>query len=134
MKQIFLKIPTIKTPMQLDSLTMQTYILGAIAGVVFLVIAILIAKAIKFEGGSNPKDPGKRRLWFWVLLFASFIAFFLYNMYFVTPTISPNLQSKFMTPNIIASSIALGVYFVVGQLLAFIFSTGKLGNWKLFSR
>ena len=124
-----LGLVTVKTPAQLDALSMQTYIFGAIAGAVFLLIAAMIANSIKFEGCSNPKDPGKRRMWFWILMFLSFVAFFLYNMFFVAKTISPNLQSKFMTTNIIGSVIALVVYLILGFILSKAFSTGKLGNW-----
>jgi len=120
---------TVKTPSQLDSLSMQTYIFGAVVGIVFLLIAIIIANAIKYEGGSNPSDPGKRRLWFWVLLFLSFATYFLYNMFIVSKTIAPNLQSKFMTTNIIGSVIALITYFIAGFILSKMFSTGKLGSW-----
>ncbi len=120
---------TVKTPAQLDALSMQTYIFGAIIGAIILLVAALISNAIKFEGGSKPKDPGKRRSWFWILMIASFVIFFLYNMFTVSSTIAPNLQSKFMTTNIIGSSIAVVVYFILGFILSKIFSTGKLGNW-----
>ena len=120
---------TVKTPAQLDSLSMQTYILGAIVGVVFLLIAAIIASAIKYEGGSKPKDPGKRRLWFWILLFLSFAGFFLYNMYIVSKTVAPNLQPKFMIINIIGSAIAVVAYLILGFVISKIFSTGKLGSW-----
>jgi len=120
---------SVKTPRQLDALSIQTFIFAVIVGVVFLLLAVLIAKAIPFEGGSDPQDPRKRRLWFRILLFVSFVVVFLYNMFFVAPTVAANLQSKFMTINIIASVIDVLVYFVLGFILSKIFSTGKLGNW-----
>ena len=125
---------TIKTPAQLDALSVQTYIFGAVAGQVFLVISALIANGIKFEGGSNPKDPGRRKIYFWVLLVLSFIAFFLYNMFVVAKTITPNLQSKFMTTNIVGSLITILVYFILGFILSKMFSTGKLGSWFSFKK
>ena len=125
----FFGLITIKTPAQLDALSMQTYILGAIAGIVFLLIAAIIAQTIKFEGGSNPKDPRKRRIWFWILFVATFAAFFSYNMFSVQTTVGPNLQSKFVTTNIISSTIAVVVYFILGFIISKVFSTGKLGNW-----
>ena len=120
---------TVKTPAQLDELTMQTYIMGAIVGVVFLVIAAIIASVIKYQGGANSPDPKKRRMWFWTLLFASFITFFLYNKFSVSSTVAPNLQPKFMTVTVIGSVIALVTYLIVGFVLSKMFSTGKLGNW-----
>ena len=129
MTMTILGLITVKTPQQLDALSMQTYIFGAIAGVVFLLLAALLANSIKFEGGANPKDPGKRRMWFWVLLIGALAVFFLYNMFIVAQTISPNLQSKFMTTNVIGSGVSILVYLVFGFILSKIFSKGKLGNW-----
>lgn len=120
---------TVKTPAQLDALSVQTYIFGAIIGAVILLVAAMISNAIKFEGGSKPKDPGKRRSWFWILMIISFAVFFLYNMFTVSSTIAPNLQSKFMTTNLIGSLIAFVVYFILGFIISKVFSTGKLGNW-----
>jgi uncharacterized membrane protein len=124
-----LGIITVKTPAQLNSLAIQTYIFGAIVGLACVFIATIIAKAIKFEGGSNPKDPGKRRLWFWLLFFLSFAGFFLYNMLIVSPTIASNLQSKFTTTNLIGSVISAAAYFIAGFVLSKMFPTGKLGSW-----
>lgn len=124
-----LALITVKTPAQLDALSIQTYILGAVVGIVFLLIAVLIANAIKFEGGSNPRDPAKRKLWFWILLFLSFVGFFLFNMFIVAKTVAPNLQAKFMTTNIIGSVIALSIYFILGFILSKIFKNGKVGNF-----
>ena len=132
MYNIYLGLIRVTTPRQLNALSIQTYILAAITGVVFLLIAALIANAIKFEGGANPKDPGKRRLWFWALLFACFCIVFLYNLFFVSATIRPNLQGRFITTNIIASVISVFSYLLLGLVLSKMFSTGKLGSWFKF--
>ena len=126
---LFLGLITVKTPAQLDTLSIQTYIFGAIVGACFLMIASLISIAIKFEGGAYPKDPGKRRMWFWILMALSFSTFFLYNMSMVALTVAPNLHSKFMMTNIIGSSISFVTYFILGFIMSKSFSTGKLGNW-----
>jgi uncharacterized membrane protein len=120
---------TVRTPRELDELTLQTYVAGAIVGAIFLLLAATIAQAIKFEGGANPKDPRKRRLCFWFLMIASFAAFFLYNLFAVAPTVSTNLQGRFMTTNVIGSVIVIVTYVVGGFVLSKIFSTGKLANW-----
>lgn len=129
MIKLVLNLITVKTPQQLDALSMHTYMLAAIVGIIFILLSALISNSIKYEGGSYPKDPGKRKLWFWALLIISFISFFLYNMFVVSSTVAPNLQSRFMTTNIISSSITLVVYFIIGFILSKMFSTGKLGNW-----
>lgn len=126
---LVLSVITVRTPRDLDALALQTYISGAIVGGIFLLLAAIIARAIKFEGGAHPKDPGKRRLWFWVLMVASFASFFLYNLFLVAPTVALNLQGLFMTTNLIGSAIAPVTYLVGGFALSKIFSTGKLANW-----
>ena len=120
---------TVRTPRDFDALSLQTYIIGAVVGAVFLILATIIAKAIKFEGGAHPRDPRKRRLSFWSLMVVSFATFFLYNYFAVAPTVSINLQARFMTTNVIGSVIVIAVYVVGGFVLSKIFSTGKLANW-----
>lgn len=123
------KIISVRTPQHLTSLSIQTYIFAAIAAVVFVLITALISNSIKFEGGSEPRDPKKRKMWFYSLWFTAISSFFLYNLYVVAPTVAINLQSKFMTTNIISTAIVLVVYFVLGFILSKIFSTSKIGNW-----
>ena len=110
MLMTILNLITIKTPAQLSSLSIQTYILGAILGVVLLLIAAIIATMIDYIGGSSDEDSKKRRFWF-------------------SKTIAPNLESKFMITNIIGSIIATVVYLILGIILSKIFSKGKLGSW-----
>lgn len=120
---------TVRTPKQLEALNMQTYILAAIFALVFILLSIIVSNLIKYEGGSNPTDPRKRKMWFWVLGILSFVAVFLYNMLMVAPTIGANLQSKFMTANIIAAVIDFVIYVVVGVILSKMMRTKKIGNW-----
>lgn len=123
------KLVSVRTPQDLDSLSIQTYIIGALVGLVMVILAAIISNTIKFEGGANPKDPSKRRRWFWVLMILSFSSFYSYNKFLVTPTIAPNLYSKFQTTSLIGSAIALVTFFIVGLILSKMFSTGKIGNW-----
>ena len=120
---------TIRTPRDLDALTLQTYVAGAVVGAIFLLLAVTIAQTIKFEGGAHPRDPGKRRLWFWLLMVTSFAAFFLYNLFGVAPNVAANLQGMFMTTNLIGSAIVVATYLVGGFVLSKIFATGKLASW-----
>jgi uncharacterized membrane protein (DUF485 family) len=120
---------TVRTVQDFGALARQTYVLGAILGLAFLLIAVIIASSIKFEGGSAPRDPGRRRLWFWLLFVLCFAACFLYIMFGVAPHVAANLQSRVMTMNVIGSCIAAALYLVVGFVLSKMFSTGKLGNW-----
>ena len=65
----------------IDGLITNSYMFGAVCAVVFLLIAVLISNMIKFEGGSNPKDPKKRRMWFWIIGIITPVVFYLYNMF-----------------------------------------------------
>lgn len=108
----------------------ETYIVAVIFIVVFIALAILIANLIKFQGGTNPKDPGKRRVWFWVLAILAPLTFYLYNFFLVIPNVKtgPALNKFSMHPPI-ASGVVLIVYIILGFVLAKMMSRGKVGNW-----
>lgn len=131
---LVLGLVTVRTPRELDALALQTEIAAAAVGAVFLILAAAIAQAIKFEGGKNPKDPAKRRLWFWVLMAAAAASFFLVNFFVIQPTVALNLQSQFMNVNAIGTVIVLVTYVLGGFLLSKAFSTGKLASWFPSSR
>ena len=69
-------------------------LVGVLSALVFLLLAMLVANMIKFEPGSNPRDPQKRKLWFWVLgVLATVLAFVL--LYFVfSPDTTPNVVNN----------------------------------------
>ena len=108
----------------------ETYIVAVIFIVVFIALDILIANLIKFQGGTNPKDPGKRRVWFWVLAILAPLTFYLYNFFLVIPNVKtgPALNKFSMHPPI-ASGVVLIVYIILGFVLAKMMSRGKVGNW-----
>lgn len=125
---------TVRTPRDLDALARHTYILAAVVALSCLAIAAAIAHVIKFEGGARPRDPAKRRLWFWAVLVAGVAAFFLYNMYGVAPRVAINLQPRFLTANATSAAVVAATYLIVGFLMSRMFATGKLGNWFGSSR
>ena len=112
------------------ALITSTYIFAFIFLAVFLLLAIIISNVIAYEGGTNPKDPGKRKMWFWIFAILGPISFFLYNFLMVIPTIrkGPAMDSFSMHPSI-ATVIFLVSYIVIGFILAKTMKRGKLGNW-----
>ena len=122
-------------------------LVGVLSALVFLLLAMLVANMIKFEPGSNPRDPQKRKLWFWVLgVLATVLAFVL--LYFVfSPETTPNVVNNMpkVTPAqkaafkkaydhyMLMAGISAGITFVLYVLLGFvlskIFKTKKIGNW-----
>ena len=115
---------------QVPALVTSTYIFALIFMGVSILLAAVISNLIKFEAGANPKDPGKRRMWFWIFAILGPVSFFLYNLLSVIPTIKkgPALD-KFGVTHIIGTAIILVGYIVIGFVLSKMMKRGKLGNW-----
>ncbi|MFZ4589840.1 MAG: hypothetical protein ACOYN6_02500 [Ignavibacteria bacterium] len=115
---------------QLSGLITTTYILGVVLALIFLGIAVLISNMIAFEGGANPKDPGKRKTWFWLLGILSAIIFFAYNNFYVKMLVQgAPAQDKFMLHIAISTAVTLVVYILAGFLLSKMMARHKIGNW-----
>jgi hypothetical protein len=125
---ILIQIITIRNPRQLDDLATETYMFAAIAAIIFVGISWVAANLIKWEGGRDPKDAGKRRAAFFIIWFVAAAAFFLYNMFVVADKIAPNLQSKFSVVNYTSTAIVFVVYFVAGFLLSKLMKNAKYGT------
>ncbi len=113
-----------------ENLITSDYIFALIFMGGAILLAAVISNLIKFEAGANPKDPQKRRMWFWILAILGPVAFFLYNILSVIPTIKkgPALD-KFGITHIIGTAIILVGYIVIGFVLSKMMKRGKLGNW-----
>jgi len=110
--------------------SLTAYIIGAVVCLAFLIIAALVSSAIRYEGGSNPKDKKKRKICFWVFAVLTPIITFLVGFIFIREGIKvPSLQEKFTTALSIATGCSLVVYILLGLVLSKIFRTGKLGHW-----
>jgi amino acid transporter len=120
------------------------FVTAAVCAVGFLLLAILISSLIKYEPGSNPKDPRKRRLWFWILGVLAVILVFVL-LFFVIPVpvdaidwtnFTPGEQKKYadaMAHYMMMAGIATGtcfvVYVVLGLILSKVFKNKKIGDW-----
>lgn len=110
---------------------MNSYITSIIATGLFILIAAVISNAIKYEGGANPKDPGKRKMWFWVMAILNPVLFYVLSAFVLAP-IPENDQmvyDEYMASLPIAAGIGFVVYIVLGFVLSKVFKNGKLGNW-----
>ena len=110
--------------------TFPVYIIAVVAALVFVLIAALISNAIKFEGGARPKDPAKRKMWFWIMGVIAPIAnlaFGLFTYYY--PEGNSYARSKLITAIGVGTAITFVVYILVGFILSKMFKNGKLGNW-----
>ena len=110
---------------------MTSYIISVIVAAAFLLIAALISTAIKFQGGSNPTDPKKRKLWFWVMAVINPIVFFLLGAFVLAPVADDDqmVHDSYMAALPIATAVGFVVYIVIGFVLAKMFKNGKIGNW-----
>jgi len=115
---------------EVPALITSTYIFALIFVVVFLLLAIVISNMISFEGGINPKDAGKRRMWFWIFAIVGPISVFLYNFLVILPTVRRGPAfDKFSMHVPIASAVILVSYILIGFIIAKMQKRGKLGNW-----
>lgn len=120
------------------------FVAAIVCALGFLLLAILISSLIKYEPGSNPKDPKKRRMWFWVLgVLAVVLAFVL--LFFVIPVpveaidwtnYTPkqrkdyeNLMAHYTMMAGIATGTCFVIYVVLGLILSKVFKNKKIGDW-----
>lgn len=111
--------------------SLTNYIIALIVAGAMILIAALIANAIKYEGGSNPKDSGKRKMWFWILAIINPIIYFFFCGFVLVP--DPNndqmVYDEYMAVVPFATAVGFIAYVIIGFVLAKLFKNGKIGNW-----
>ncbi len=114
----------------LNGLISNTYILAIIVAVVFVGISIAVSGMIAFEGGRNPRDPKKRRIWFIILGIIGTILFFCWNYFIVLEKIKPvaSFQNQFLKHAGIATGVTLVVYVLLGFVLSKLMRRKKYGT------
>ena len=110
---------------------MTSYIISLIVAAAIILLAALISNAVKFEGGSNPKDPGKRKMWFWIFAIINPIVYFLLACFVLAPIADDDqmVYDDYMAIVPIATAIGFVVYILIGFVLSKMFKNGKLGHW-----
>ncbi len=107
---------------------MSAYLISIIFAAVILLIAVVVSLAIKFQGGANPKDPGKRRAWFWIFAILNPALFYVIAFFVMKPS-NIRLRQEWIDSLLVATIIGFVVYIVLGFVLSKVFKNGKLGNW-----
>jgi len=108
----------------------SAYIIGLVVFAVIMLVSILVANAIPYELGANPKDKSKRKMWFWVFCALTPVAVFALNYFMGYQGIKvPSKAAAYMTAMSISTSVATVLYIVCGFVLAKIFKNGKLSSW-----
>jgi len=110
---------------------MNSYIISIISAGLFILIAALISNGIKFEGGANPQDPKKRKIWFWIMAIINPVVFFVLAAFVLAPVADDDqmVYDEYMAALPIAAAVGFVVYVVLGFVLSKMFKNGKLGNW-----
>lgn len=109
--------------------TVTAYVLAIAVSLALLLIAAIIASIIKFEPGANPKDPRKRKIWFWILGILNPIISFCIGFFAIAPSLRGSRHSSFITSLGIGVAIAFVLYIILGFVLSKIFKNGKIGHW-----
>jgi len=110
---------------------MNSYITSIISVGLFILIAALISNMIKFEGGANPKDPGKRKMWFWIMAILNPVLFYILSAFVLAPNPENDqmVYDDYMASLPIAAGIGFVVYVILGFVFSKVFKNGKIGNW-----
>lgn len=108
----------------------SAYVIGIVVFIVMLLLAAVVANAIAFQPGTNPTDPRKRKLWFWIFaVLTPVLTFFLAYFIVYNGIKMQNVQEKYMTAMCISTGLSFVLYIVCGFMLSKIFGHGKLHHW-----
>jgi methionine sulfoxide reductase heme-binding subunit len=112
--------------------TASLYIISLIFAGAMILISALISNAIKYQGGNDPLDPRKRKMWFLILaIITPIIWWVLGSFVLITQDIKDDdiELEKWNNAVLITVGISFVAYILIGFILAKIFKHGKLGNW-----
>jgi hypothetical protein len=111
----------------MESIT--AYVISGITALVLLLVAALLSTAINYEGGSRPKDAGRRRTWFWVIAVLNPALIFLLGYFIFRPDANVMIVKRFIHALSIGAACGFAGYIVLGFVLSKIFKNGKIGHW-----
>lgn len=109
----------------------SAYILGAVALIITMILAIVVSTSIKYESGANPQDGKKRRMWYWIFCVLCLVLSFVLPYVFVYNGIKVHTkQTQYLIHMAISTGVMTVLYVLLGLLISKVFSQhGKLSNW-----
>lgn len=108
----------------------SAYIWGGGVLIVTLLLAAIVSLSIKYEPGTNPRDPQKRRAVFWVFFVACLVLAFLMPYVFVYGGIKvPTQKDTYLLHTTISAGVMALLYVFVGWIISRASGHGKLSNW-----
>ena len=111
----------------MESIT--AYVISGITALVLLLVAALISNAINFERGSRPKDPARRRHWFWVIAAVNPAVIFLLGYFLFRPDANVMIVNRYVHALSIGTVIGFVLYILLGFVLSKLYKNGKIGHW-----
>lgn len=122
-------IQWIDDPEILYSLISNTYLFGVCFGLFAIIIALLVACIIKWQGYPDTSYK-ERRLWWIIIGIGISIFFALWNSYYCVPKIDGEECSikDFTTAYLVSTIICLACFFIVSIITMLIFRSSKWGS------
>tara|TARA_B110000285_G_C15004563_1_gene553144 strand:+ start:111 stop:446 length:336 start_codon:yes stop_codon:yes gene_type:complete len=110
---------------------MTTIISAIIAAAIAILLAAVVSASIKFEGGSNPKDPAKRRIVFWIFAVINPVVAYALMAFAFMPSKNADIvkYDEYNDSIMIAIGAGFVAYILIGFILSKLFKHGKLGHW-----
>jgi sulfoxide reductase heme-binding subunit YedZ len=110
---------------------MNPYVIAVATVILVILLSILVAQAIQFEGGANPKDKKKRKTWFWVLSVLAPVLTFVLGQYVIHPDqlMDPIPYQEHIDAMPIAAIVSFVLYIVLGLILSKMKVTIKVAHW-----
>jgi methionine sulfoxide reductase heme-binding subunit len=110
--------------------SVSAYIISIIIALIILFASVIISISIKFEGGTKPKDPRNRRMWFWILALVTPVIIFLMGFFVFLPTYANRkVINDYISALSIGTVAGFFLYVILGFMLSRVFRNGKLGHW-----
>lgn len=114
----------------MNAVVASAYMIGAMIFIVYMLLAIISANAIRYEAGIAPRDKQKRRICFWAFAILCPVTILTVCYFAVYSDIRiPSRQDAYLAAMGISSVVFFIAYILCGFLLSKSFSHGKLASW-----
>lgn len=108
----------IKTAPALKQAIINTYLYDVIFAVVILLVMLLVANLIKWQGGKTDNSGNVRRTWFFILCAVTLLGSLALDYFIFLKKIAvPAFVGKYLTNMAIASFVSAAVYFLGGFVI-----------------
>lgn len=105
----------------------MAYIWSAVILVIFFVVAMVLAHAVKRD--ETHTGAGARRFWFWLFAVLTLALSFLINLWISHGMEPPHERQLYINNSIVGAGAAFVLYVAIGFLLSKAFKKSKIGTW-----